>query len=651
VCGICGLGGRDPSVIPITAQAIRAMTDVIRHRGPDDEGWLLRPGVALGARRLSIIDLPGGHQPIANEDETVWTVFNGEIYNFRELRRELLKKGHRFTSHSDTETIVHLYEEEGSSFARHLRGMFAVALWDVPNRRLVLARDRMGVKPLYLAQTSAGLAFASELKALITGSLIQPRLDPVGAELFGAFGYVPGPATLLSGVTKLDPASYLVWENGAEVNRSVYWTPFDNPPSETGHDWREDEQHLLELLRKAVRSRLVADVPLGVMLSGGLDSSLVTALMAEASTEPVQTFSIGFAEDGTANELADARRVADRLGTTHHELLTSARDHPQLLDEALWHLEDPIADLSCLGFLLLSRLARQHVKVALSGQGADELLGGYRKHQVAWAADLVARLPEALRRRLASSARVRSSAPLPRGILAITTDDPAVRFLAMSRVIDQERRETLYKTGLLHDDAEEQIADVVYRHLPNRRTSILQQVLHLDAETALVDNMLLYFDKMSMATSLEVRVPFMDHDVVSFCATLPASRRISLLGGLKGKEILRRASRGLVSEETLAKKKRGFFRSAVSAWIRTNYADLVQDVLLDERTLDRGLYRPDAIKMLVDPRSPRWFRKDQTLLALILLEKWQRLFVDGDAIDEKAFRPQRSPAGSLNVRR
>ena len=630
MCGICGIGGKDTSLIPLEKTTVRAMTDVIRHRGPDDEGWLLRPGVALAARRLSIIDLPGGHQPVSNEDGTVWTVFNGEIYNFRELRQQLIARGHRFSSQSDTETIVHLYEDEGPSFVRRLRGMFTIALWDDPRRRLMLVRDRMGVKPLYLARTSAGLAFGSELKSLLAGGLVRRRLDPVGAELFCAFGYVPGPRTLLDGVTKLDPATYLLWEAGEEVERTVYWTPYDEAPDGVGSDWREDEERLLGLLRTAVRDRMIADVPLGVMLSGGLDSSLVTSLMAEASTDPVRTFSIGFVEDGSANELEDARAVAARLGTDHHELLTSAAEHPQLLDEALWHLEDPIADLSCLGFLLLSRLAREHVKVALSGQGADELLAGYTKHRVAWAGERATHLPLSVRRRLVQQSRLRSSEPLARGIVAVATPDATARYLAMSRVVDATHRRALYASGVSDADAEDAIAAVVRRRLPSNSQSIFEQVLHLDMQLALVDNMLLYFDKMSMATSLEVRVPFMDHDVVSFCTALPESRRMSLRHGLRGKELLRRVSHGLVSDETIAKKKRGFFRSAASSWIRTHHTCLVREVLLDRRTLDRGLYRPAGIKALLEPNGRGWFRKDETLLALLLLEKWQRLFVDGD---------------------
>ncbi|HEX8053494.1 MAG TPA: asparagine synthase (glutamine-hydrolyzing), partial [Thermoleophilaceae bacterium] len=383
MCGICGIAAADPGERPLDASLMTAMTDVITHRGPDEDGQRIEPGVALGMRRLSIIDLPGSSQPMSNEDGSVWTVFNGEIYNFPELRRWLEGRGHALATRGDTETIVHLYEEHGPDFAKRLRGMYGIAVWDAPRRRLVLTRDRMGVKPLYLAHGPRGLAFASEVKSLIAGGLVEPRLDPAAAELFLAYGYVPGPATLFAGVRKLMPATTLVFEDGAIVSEESYWDPWSDAPEGVGRDWREDEERLLELLRRSVEARMISDVPLGVMLSGGLDSSLITALMAEANRGPVKTFSIGFAEDAGANELGDARRVAQRLGTEHHELETSAFDHPELLDEALWHLEEPVADLSFLAFLLLSRLARESVTVALSGQGADELLGGYRKHQVA----------------------------------------------------------------------------------------------------------------------------------------------------------------------------------------------------------------------------------------------------------------------------
>jgi asparagine synthase (glutamine-hydrolysing) len=625
MCGICGVAAADPRRIPLNAPALRAMTDAIEHRGPDEDGHFLQPGVALGMRRLSIIDLAGSSQPISNEDETVWTVFNGEIYNFAELRRDLRARGHSFATEGDTETIVHLYEEHGPSFARHLRGMFAVAIWDTARRRLVLTRDRMGVKPLYVAEGRHGLAFASEVKSLVAAGLVSPRLDPLGAELFMGWGFVPGPTTLFEGVRKLMPASTLVFEDGALTEEREYWTPFDDPPADVGRDAAEDRERLLELLGTAVRARMVSDVPLGVMLSGGLDSSLITALMADASDRPVKTFSVGFAEDADANELADARRVAKRLGTDHYELETSALDHPGLLDDALWHLEEPIADLSCLGFLLLSRLARETVTVALSGQGADELLGGYRKHQVAWAAGLAQRLPGA-RPLLAGAARLGSpESTRARGLRALSTRDPAERMLAMSRVVQPRERLELFTPGFLRPEAEAELVDVVRRQGDRPELSVLGETLHLDTRIGLVDNMLLYFDKMSMAASLEVRVPFMDHDVVAFCEALPDPRRVR-----RGnrKDLLKRASRGLVEDAIIDKPKRGFFHSALGTWLRAHREPLLRDTLLAPETRARGLYRDEAVEALLAAAGEEGKKADQRLFTLFLLERWQRQWVD-----------------------
>ena len=442
------MAARDPRSTPIGVPALRAMTEAIIHRGPDDDGHHTEPGVALGMRRLSIIDVEGSPQPVTSETGDVQAVFNGEIYNFRELRDELAARGHRFATNGDSETIVHLYEELGPDFVTRLRGMFAIALWDRPRRRLVLARDRMGVKPLYWAETPNGLAFASEVKSLIAGGVIQPELDPMAAELFLAHGFVPGPRSLFAGVRKLPPASLLVYEDGRVAEERAWWTPYDADAPDPGASWEEHQEELLRLMREAVRARMVADVPLGVMLSGGLDSSLITALMAESSSGPVKTFSIAFAEDRGSNELEDARRVANRFGTEHHELTTSATDHPDLLDEALWHLEEPVADVSCLGFLLLSRLARRDVTVALSGQGADELLGGYRKHEIAALAAAAQRFPRGLVRAAgAAGSLAPNGSTFARGVDAVTAGDPAQRLLAMSRVVSADER-----GQLLHPD-------------------------------------------------------------------------------------------------------------------------------------------------------------------------------------------------------
>jgi asparagine synthase (glutamine-hydrolysing) len=462
---------------------------------------------------------------------------------------------------------------------------------------------------------------------LLAGRLIEPSLDPLAAELYLAYGYVPGPRTLFAGVHKLAPASTLVWEDGRLMGESTYWTPWETTRS-PGASWDEDQETLLQLLRDSVRARMISDVPLGVMLSGGLDSSLITALMSEASTGSVKTFSVGFTEDEASNELADARRVANRFGTDHYELLTSAMDHPSLLEESLWHLEEPITDLSFLGFHLLSRLAREHVTVALCGQAADELLGGYQKHVVAYAADRAAQLPAPLRGTLGAAGRgLSTSSRVGRGLRAMTARDDAERMLQMSRVVTADQRLALLSPGFRNSEAERELRDVVRVRGSGRNGSVLRETLFLDTKLALVDLMFLYFDKMSMATSLEVRVPFADHDVVTFCMGLPDDRRI--MRGRR-KEILRRVSRGLLDDATIDKKKRAFFRAASSTWLRTHRSGIVEDVLLDDRARDRGIFAPGAVQGLI-AQSQGDGRSGEPLLGVLLLELWHRQFVDADS--------------------
>jgi asparagine synthase (glutamine-hydrolysing) len=630
MCGICGIAARDGAGPVLDEERLRAMTDAIVHRGPDERGMHIEPGMAFGMRRLSIIDVAGSHQPIVNEDSSVLAVFNGEIYNYRELRERLIKRGHRLRTEGDGEVIVHLYEEYGVDFARHLNGIFAFALWDAPRRRLVLVRDQFGVKPLYYSLGPDGLAFASEVKALIVGGLLEPALDPLAAELFLAFGFVPGPRSLFAGVEKLMPASMLVWEGEGPVEQRGYWSAGEGPsPRSSKASWEDDQVQLLELLRRSTHAQMVSDVPLGSMLSGGLDSSLITALMAEHSSRPVKTFSIGFVEDADANELGDARSVAERLGTDHHELLTSATEHPELLDEALWHLEEPVADVSFLGFMLLSRLARESVTVALSGQGADELLGGYRKHQIAACAAALAHIPGAARGGLAAlGRRAQAGSTLARGLEAVATGDPAVRLLAMSRILQPADRTALLSADFRAPYLEGELARAIRAQLPLERQSPLGETLALDTRMALVDNMLLYFDKMSMASSLEVRVPFLDTEIADFCTHLPDRRKV-WLG--RRKELLKRASHGLVDEQIISKRKRGFFHSALGAWLRVHSDTLLSDTLLDPRALARGQYDATAVRGLLAGAGANGKKSDQRLFCLMLLERWQQLFVDGDA--------------------
>ena len=387
------------------------MTDTMTHRGPNDRGTYTADGIALGVRRLSIVDVEGGHQPFANEDESIWAIQNGELYNHNDVRERLGARRHRFETRCDTEILPHLYEDVGAAFPEHLRGMFGIALWDGRERRAVLARDRLGIKPLYYAEVDDLLVFASELKSLLASGLVDVDLDYEAIDAFLSLGFVPGPMTPLAAVRKLMPGHRLIVDSRG-VRTEAFWSYPEPAPVEMSLDAASEQ--LLAGLEESVRLRLMSDVPLGAMLSGGIDSSVIVALMARQMSEPVKTFSIGFAGAGEGNELADARLVSEHFGTDHHELELSFADETVDLSELVWHLDEPLADLSALGFLALSELAAKHVTVALSGQGADELLGGYRKHRAAAIAGTWHRFPRPIRAAGKRGAAVGAVAPGPR---------------------------------------------------------------------------------------------------------------------------------------------------------------------------------------------------------------------------------------------
>ena len=421
------------------------MTDVLSHRGPDDRGTYEAAGVALGARRLSIVDVAGGHQPVRNEQGSVWAAQNGELYNHLELHRQLEQDGHRFASRCDTEILPHLYEREGERYPELLRGKFAIAVWDGERRRAVLARDRLGVKPLYWAQRDDLVLFGSELKSVLASGLIEPQLDYEAIDAYLTFGFLPGPRTPLAGVQKLLPGHRLIID-AAGARSEAYWH-YPKPAPDHSLSEQEHGERLLELLEESVRLRLMSDVPLGAMLSGGLDSSLIVALMARNMSEPVKTFSVGFREAAEGNELADARLVANHYGTDHHELELSLHDQQLDLPQLVWHLDEPLADLSALGFLALSQLATQHVTVALSGQGADELLGGYPRHRNAWVTNAWSRLPRPARSAAIAAAehgpaRARRAAPCPR------CADRGARYVAQQSQLDDDLRRDLVRGPL-----------------------------------------------------------------------------------------------------------------------------------------------------------------------------------------------------------
>ncbi|HET8606525.1 MAG TPA: asparagine synthase (glutamine-hydrolyzing) [Gaiellaceae bacterium] len=604
MCGICGVVQLDgPPRDPIAPAALDRMTDLLVHRGPDDRGTYLAPGIALGVRRLAIVDPVHGRQPVASEDGSVVAVQNGELYNHLDLRRQL--PGHRFASRCDTEVLPHLYEACGPGFPARLRGKFGLAVWDGHRRRAVIARDRLGVKPLYYAVAGGLLVFASELKSVLAAGLVPVGLDHEAIDAYLPLGYVPAPATPLAAVRKLAPGELLVAGAGT-LRRERYWRYPEPEPERPARPAAEYAAELLELLDEAVRLRLMSDVPLGAMLSGGLDSSLIAALMARRAGTPVKTFSVGFREAGRANELADARLVAARLGCEHHELELSYADEAVDLAELAWALDEPLASLSALGFLALSRLAARHVTVALSGQGADELFGGYRKHQAAALAGLVPRPLRPLAR-LAPGRAART----------VAARGPVERLLAMSGKLDAGLRRDLLRGPLERTEGAARRA--IERVARGAGDDPLTSTLFLDAQLALVDDMLHYFDRTSMAHSLEVRVPFLDHELVEWAARLPARLKVR---GLGTKVLLKQAARGLVPDEIVDKPKIGFFRGASDGWLRSQLSGALSDYLLGPDLRCSGFLDRGGVERLVRRQRAGDGRDTHLLLAILMLEVW-----------------------------
>jgi asparagine synthase (glutamine-hydrolysing) len=617
MCGICGVVqvGGEPRVV-IAPHVLDHMTDVMTHRGPDDRGTYSAPGVALGVRRLSIVDVEGGHQPFPNENETVWAVQNGELYNHDAIRAELRAGGHEFGSRCDTEILPHAYERWGAQFAAKLRGKFGIAVWDERERRAVLARDRLGVKPLYYAICGDLVVFASELKSLLASGLVDPSLDYRAIDAYLTFGFFPGPWTPLEGVSKLMPGHVLTI-GGDGVEAEAYWTyPEQVVNRQRGR--RETTEHLLAKLEEAVRLRLMSDVPIGAMLSGGLDSSLVVALMARNMAEPVKTFSVGFVEDGDSNELADARLVAEHFGTDHHELELSVFDAGISIEEMVWSTDEPLADLSSLGLLALSELATKHVTVGLSGQGADELLAGYVKHRAAAFAGMWRRLPPPLRQ-LGPMMRHFGPPQMRRMGRALDAGNAADRLVAMSGKLGPQLRAELYRGPLQSLDGAA-ARDAVRSRLNGSGDDPLPTTLSLDAQLALVDDMLHYFDRASMARSIELRVPFLDHELVEFCATIPAGWKATPFAN---KKILKDAARGIIPDRIIDKRKIGFFAGSVDRWFQAQSDSLVKDYLLDPRARYRDFLEPAGVERLVAAHSSAGDRAvGSLLLSILMLEIW-----------------------------
>jgi asparagine synthase (glutamine-hydrolysing) len=613
MCGICGIVSASG---PADPDRLARMSAKLVHRGPDSDGRYVDGPVALAARRLAIIDLATGDQPIANEDETVHVVQNGELYNYRELRTELERAGHRFRTQGDTEVLVHLYEQEGTAFARRLRGMFAVALWDAKRRRLVLARDRFGIKPLYYRAHRGGLEFASELRSLPRG-----EIDLDGLEAFLAFNSMPAPLTIFRDARKLQPGHVLTWEEG-EIRLERFARPAPVPADELRDD---DEAELLEelraRLRDSVRAHLVADVPVGVLLSGGIDSSALAALAAQETSEPVRTFSIGF-EERSFDELADARLVAERYETQHRELVLRP-DAALLLPALADAFDEPFADSSALPTYLVSQLAAEDVKVALSGEGGDELFGGY----YTYVADLLA----ARAGRLASLVRPVVER-LPTSTARASFDYKAKRFArgahlpplerhhAWKEIFSPEARAQL--TGRRHEfDPVDLYRE---RFAETEGAELLARLQDVDLGIYLVDDLLVKTDRASMAHSLEARVPYLDPAVATFALALPRRHRVN---GLRKKVLLRKAVAPLVPDRIVRGKKRGFSIPA-AAWLRGELEPFARDTLSAETLHRQGFFSAEAVRRLIDRHVAGEEDLSRQLWGLLAFTLWHERHVE-----------------------
>jgi asparagine synthase (glutamine-hydrolysing) len=624
---MCGIAGKVTDGPPVQRELLHAMCSTLRHRGPDAEGVHLDGAVALGMRRLAIIDLVHGDQPIYNEDRSVVLVLNGEIYNYRELRHELIRSGHRFAGGSDAEVVVHLWEELRARCVERLRGMFAFAIWDQSRRELFLARDRLGKKPLFFTHQRGALSFASEPRAIFQDAEIPRVVDPAAIDAYLVNQYVPHGMCAFRHLRKLPPASVLSWRPGEKPRVERYWRLDYQPKARLSID--EAAERLRTTILEATRLRLMSDVPIGAFLSGGVDSSVVVAAMARASPTTVRTFSVSFA-DGSFDEAPYARRVASLYGT-NHTALECGPASASLLPQLAWHIGEPLADPAAVPTFQLAELTRAHVTVALSGDGGDESFAGYRRYWQMIATRPADAVPLVLRRTLAAALRAASGggdgrAPLPRAArlarrLALP---PPLRYADLFRYLEDDDRRRLY-TPQFRDHLRNSVPLGHVDGAWEARTGLVvaDRLMAVDIDTYLPDDLLAKVDTTSMAHSLEVRCPLLDHELVEFAASLPASLK---LRGLQRKRVLRHAARPWLPDELLDRPKQGF-AVPIADWLRGNLRSLPEDVLLDPRSLDRGLFRADEVRRLIAEHRDGHDRA-QKLWALINLEFWYRTCVD-----------------------
>jgi asparagine synthase (glutamine-hydrolysing) len=631
MCGICGKLVFDKEAT-ISATLVKAMADTIRHRGPDDEGYYVSGPVALGFRRLSIIDLHTGHQPMSNEDGSIWIVFNGEIYNYQDLRTFLLEKGHVFKTRTDTEVIVHLYEEFGPECLEKLRGMFSFAIWDKNARTLLLARDRVGIKPLYYHLTDTSLVFASEIKAILADPSVDRQMDPELIDRFLTFMYVPGQETLLKGVQKLAPGHYLLVKDGQPVIRQYWDLTFTE--SFQSKNIVQTEADLLKLLSETVNLHMIADVPVGVLLSGGVDSTGVLSLAVDQTNKKISTFTVGFSGEEVADERPYAKLAAERFGTQHYEMTITAEDFAAFLPKYVWHMEEPVCEPPAIALYYVSKLARNHVTVLLSGEGGDEAFAGYSNYRNLVWLERVKRGGPLVNNAIAGGMSLANSlfnvSRLAKYVPLINDRFPDYYY---GRTSNPHRTTgnglgSVYSTDFLRGvDREFSLEPVRTLQARVRGHNTLDAMLYIDSKTWLPDDLLIKADKMTMANSIELRVPLLDHKVLEFAASLPSKFK---LNRLTTKFILKKALSQKVPAEIRNRKKTGF-PVPYESWLRTDLKDLVWDVLMDSRTINRGYFGRAAIEKLLRANS-NGSNCSKDIFSLLTLELWQRTFVENEQV-------------------
>lgn len=627
MCGITGKLSYRPDQ-PVDPALVQRMMDAIAHRGPDGEGKYVHGLVGLGHRRLSIIDLHTGAQPISNEDASVWIVFNGEIYNFPELREQLLRRGHTFKTHTDTEVIVHLYEEYGVDCLSRLRGMFAFAIWDDKKDTLFLARDRVGIKPLYFTETSNAFLFASEIKSLLVDPSLRREVDPQMVDRFLTFLYPAGRETLFKNIYKLEPGHYLLVKNGRLVRKQYWDLQFERDPSR--NNFHDAAAALRELVEKTVKDHMISDVPVGVLLSGGVDSTAILSCATRQTDKKIKTFTLGFDGQEFDDERPFARMAAQRYGSDHHEMTLSPDDFSSFLPSYVWHMEEPVCEAPAIALYYVSKMAREHVKVLLSGEGGDEAFGGYNNYRNLLLLERIKSLSGPLKGTLSpclnGTSRINGFSRLQKYADLIGPELSAYYYSRTASPFSffNRHRNRLYTENLLANSTVERSTEVVrelFRNVSCR--PLLDQMLYVDTKTWLPDDLLIKADKITMANSLELRVPLLDHQVLEFAASLPPGHKVR---GMGTKRIFKKAFADTIPEAIIKRRKTGF-PVPLQKWLQHDLRDYAHDMLLSTRATDRGYFRRSEMENLLKPTNGHG-APSKEIFSLLTLELWHREFVD-----------------------